>query len=323
MAVSYADKKNRLHRFSKWGQEGRFDFSQVSNKKGDIYVFTVISCLFHDHQRVKYPRPADFPVFCIFQSLDWEPLSTLPQANLSPSRCQSLGGSGTAEPALVSWDCSQATQKRTSQVTSYTATFLLTLLLPPKRHINQNVPVKHIWGQAGRGKGQEELPHQGAGIRVSRKAAQDGWGRAWNTNAAQGQHAGRGTARSSRAEQGKNKSPKQLQLPLHQRQVWPRSSSNILSFLSHAEHLVCYFQLKISELYLLCQGHFLSDAFLHGTLSWFREKLGLFWGFGSVTNPPDRGTHVMPFPSLLSSAQASVSTSLWIIWKWHMEEVRF
>lgn len=70
---------------------------------------------------------------------------------------------------------------------------------------------------------------------------------------------------------------------------------------------------------LFCTAHW-ADLEGERNQAW---KLQCSGGLAVWQNFLTRGTHVMPFPLLFSSAQASVSTSLHIIWKWHMEEVRF
>lgn len=212
MAVYYADKESCLHRFSKWGWEVRFDFSLKSAIKKETFTFSqLLAACSMITKELSTQGLQFFQGVLHFSVLRLRAIEHITTGKPLSRQMPEPGRLGHAEPALGSWDSSQATQKRTSQVNSYSSYFSAYSSSDSKEaHKSKCSSEAHgsVWEvRQGEGRGQKEWPHRRAGIRVSSKAVQDGVGKGLEHKFPALQQprdnvqGGRGTAGSSRGEQ--------------------------------------------------------------------------------------------------------------------------
>lgn len=195
--------------------------------------------------------------------------------------------------------------------------------------------MKHIW-VCGRSEGEREggrrsgpteiLSHLVLGLGSAVKQCRMGLGKAWNTNV-QPYCSPRTMCREGgggQELQGRTV-PKATRGPIHQWQVWWSFEFPLicrtfgLLFSIKKQWAVLAVSRTLPLRLPFCTAHW---ADLEGQRNWV-WKLQHSGGLAVWQNLLTREMHVMSFPLLFSSAQASVSTSLCIIWKEHMEEVRF
>lgn len=101
------------------GWEVRYDFSLKSAIKKETFRFSqLLAACYMTTKELSTQGLPFFQGVLHFSVLRLRAIEHITTGKALSTRCQSLGGWGTAEPALASWDSSQATQKRTSQVTS-------------------------------------------------------------------------------------------------------------------------------------------------------------------------------------------------------------